>query len=194
MSTTRARSSRKQKRSACPTCILTKSRFRLSPRSCWAARRPPCPPSYQYKPGDARHDIQEGWWMVKKYNCMGCHQFTPGQNTILMGMARYQDVAGTTASEAPDRRRARRSRVAAEFLSNPSLSTDRHEPQWRAAVPASAHADVLVLGQRAAQAGALLPGAVAAAHAVYSGAGADRSRPKKRTWRAACSRAQRRPA
>ena len=40
------------------------------------------PQSYQYKPGDARHDIQEGWWIVKKYNCMGCHQFIPGQKTI----------------------------------------------------------------------------------------------------------------
>ena len=50
------------------------------------------PASYIYKPGDARRDIQEGWWIVKKYNCMGCHQFTPGQNTILMGMSRYKDV------------------------------------------------------------------------------------------------------
>ena len=23
----------------------------------------------------ARRDIQEGWWVVRKYNCMGCHQF-----------------------------------------------------------------------------------------------------------------------
>ena len=49
------------------------------------------PASYQYKPGDPRHDIQEGWWIVKKYNCMGCHQFIPGQRTILMGLPQYQD-------------------------------------------------------------------------------------------------------
>ena len=25
------------------------------------------PDSYQYKPGDSRHDmVQEGWWVVKK--------------------------------------------------------------------------------------------------------------------------------
>ena len=28
------------------------------------------PASYQYKPGDARHDIQEGWWVIAKDNCM----------------------------------------------------------------------------------------------------------------------------
>src|ERR1700686_216025 len=32
------------------------------------------PPAYQYKPGDAKRDIQEGWWVITKYNCMGCHQ------------------------------------------------------------------------------------------------------------------------
>ena len=47
--------------------------------------------------------------MVKKYNCMGCHQFIPGQKTILMGLKQYQDVAGTIAAEVADRRRARRS-------------------------------------------------------------------------------------
>ena len=50
------------------------------------------PASYQYRPLDYRRDIQEGWWVVKKYNCMGCHQFIPGQQTALMGMKRYQDA------------------------------------------------------------------------------------------------------
>src|SRR5580658_5413293 len=49
------------------------------------------PASYQYKPGDARHDIQEGWWIVKKYNCTACHQFIPGQPTVLMRLPQYQD-------------------------------------------------------------------------------------------------------
>src|SRR6059058_5077971 len=50
------------------------------------------PTTYQYKPGDYRRDIQEGWWIVEKYNCMGCHQLLPEQGTVLMGMKRYQDA------------------------------------------------------------------------------------------------------
>jgi len=81
------------------------------------------PQSYQYKPGDARHDIQEGWWVIKKYNCMGCHQFIPGQRTILMGLQQYQDVQ----EQLPPKLLTEGARVDPEwlrkFLSNPSLST-----------------------------------------------------------------------
>ena len=81
------------------------------------------PASYQYKPGDARHDIQEGWWVVKKYNCMGCHQFIPGQQTILMGLKQYQDAQ----DQLPPKLLTEGARVDPEwlrkFLSNPSLST-----------------------------------------------------------------------
>ena len=80
------------------------------------------PASYQYKPGDARHDIQEGWWVVKKYNCMGCHQFIPGQQTILMGLKQYQDVQ----EQLPPKLLTEGARVDPEwlrkFLSNPALS------------------------------------------------------------------------
>ena len=80
------------------------------------------PQSYQYKPGDARHDIQEGWWVVKKYNCMGCHQFIPGQQTILMGMKQYQDAQ----EQLPPKLLTEGARVDPEwlrkFLSNPALS------------------------------------------------------------------------
>ena len=71
------------------------------------------PSNYQYKPGDARRDIQDGWWVVKKYNCMGCHQFIPGQKTILMGTEAVSGESRAIAAEAFDRRRARRSRMAA---------------------------------------------------------------------------------
>ena len=81
------------------------------------------PTSYQYKPGDARHDIQDGWWVVKKYNCMGCHQFIPGQQTILMGLPQYQDAQ----EQLPPKLLTEGARVDPEwlrkFLSNPSLST-----------------------------------------------------------------------
>ncbi len=80
------------------------------------------PDSYQYKPGDARHDIQEGWWVIKKYNCMGCHQFIPGQQTILMGLRQYQDAQ----EQLPPKLLTEGARVDPEwlrrFLSNPALS------------------------------------------------------------------------
>jgi cytochrome c len=81
------------------------------------------PASYQYKPGDARHDIQEGWWIVKKYNCVGCHQFIPGKKTILMGLRQYQDAQ----EQLPPKLLTEGARVDPEwlrkFLSNPALST-----------------------------------------------------------------------
>src|ERR1700691_4695555 len=82
------------------------------------------PQSYQYKPGDARHDIQEGWWVIKKYNCMGCHQFIPGQRTILMGLQQYQDIQ----EQLPPKLLTEGARVDPEwlrkFLSNPALNTN----------------------------------------------------------------------
>ena len=81
------------------------------------------PDSYQYKPGDTRHDIQEGWWVIKKYNCMGCHQFIPGQQTILMTLPQYQDAQ----EQLPPKLLTEGARVDPEwlrkFLSNPALST-----------------------------------------------------------------------
>jgi len=81
------------------------------------------PAAYKYNPPDTRRDIQEGWWVVKKYNCMGCHQFIPGQRTILMGMQQYQDAQ----EQLPPKLLTEGARVDPEwlrrFLSNPSLST-----------------------------------------------------------------------
>ena len=165
-------------------------RFTTSPPSCWAARRVPCPQSYQYKPGDARHDIQEGWWIVKKYNCMGCHQFTPGQSTILMGMKQYQDVQ----EQLPPKLLTEGARVDPEwlrkFLSNPALSTtdtNRNgvRPYLQVRMPTFSFSDnELRKLVRFFQALSQQP------HALHSGAGADADAPRKPTWRAVCSRAR----
>src|SRR5271165_4347360 len=104
------------------------------------------PQSYQYKPGDARHDIQEGWWVIKKYNCMGCHQFIPGQRTILMGLKQYQDVQ----EQLPPKLLTEGARVDPEwlrkFLSNPALSasdTNRNgvRPYLRVRMPTFSFSD-----------------------------------------------------
>src|SRR6266704_2247930 len=65
---------------------------------------------------------QEGWWVVKKYNCMGCHQLIPGQKTSLMAMARYKDAQ----EQLPPKLLTEGARVNPEwmlgFLKNPALN------------------------------------------------------------------------
>ena len=48
------------------------------------------PQDYTYRPADSRRDIQDGWWIVKKYNCVGCHQIAIGQQSVLMNIPRYK--------------------------------------------------------------------------------------------------------
>jgi cytochrome c551/c552 len=88
------------------------------------------PERYFYLPPDQRRDIQEGWWVVKKYNCMGCHQFTLDQESVVMNLPQYQTPEGK--GELPPRLVTEGARVnpewLAKFLANPSLSdtdTDR---------------------------------------------------------------------
>jgi cytochrome c2 len=87
------------------------------------------PESYQYKPEDWRRDIQEGWWIVRKYNCVGCHQFTPGQTTSWQNVRRFQDP--DWKEQFPPKLLTEGARVDPEwlmrFLANPALSqTDTH--------------------------------------------------------------------
>ena len=132
-----------------PNLHLTSEQIRALTTFLLGSEESSLPAQYQYRPGDARRDIQEGWWVVKKYNCMGCHQFIPGQQTVLMGMKKYQDP--DWKDQLPPKLLTEGARVDPEwlrrFLSNPSLSDDRHESQWRASVSESAHAHVLFLGQ-----------------------------------------------
>ena len=87
------------------------------------------PASYQYKPEDWRRDVQEGWWIVRKYNCVGCHQFTPGQSTSWQNVRRFQDP--DWKEQFPPKLLTEGARVDPEwlmrFLANPALSqTDTH--------------------------------------------------------------------
>ena len=105
-----------------PNLHLTSEQIRALTTFLLGSEESSLPDSYQYKPGDARRDIQEGWWIVKKYNCMGCHQFIPGQKTILMGLSQYRD----TPEQLPPKLLTEGARVNPEwlrrFLSNPALS------------------------------------------------------------------------
>ena len=105
-----------------PNLHLTKEQVRALTTFLLGSQESPLPANYQYRPLDYRRDIQEGWWVIKKYNCMGCHQLIPGQKTSLMAMARYQDAQ----EQLPPKLLTEGARVGPEwmlrFLRNPSLS------------------------------------------------------------------------
>jgi cytochrome c551/c552 len=105
-----------------PNLHLSKEQVRALTTFLLGSQESPLPANYQYRPLDYRRDIQEGWWVVKKYNCMGCHQLIPGQKTSLMAMARYQDAQ----EQLPPKLLTEGARVDPEwmlrFLRNPSLS------------------------------------------------------------------------
>jgi cytochrome c551/c552 len=111
-----------------PNLHLTKDQVRALTTFLLGSQENPLPASYQYRPQDYRRDIQEGWWVVKKYNCMGCHQLLPGQKTSLMAMARYQGADGQ--EQLPPKLLTEGARVSPEwmlhFLGNPSL-TDKDD-------------------------------------------------------------------
>jgi hypothetical protein len=88
------------------------------------------PERYFYAPSSPAGDIQAGWWVVKKYNCMGCHQFTLSQQSVLQTLPQYQTPDGK--GQLPPRLLTEGARVSpdwlAKFLANPALSetdTDR---------------------------------------------------------------------
>ncbi len=107
-----------------PNLHLTKEQIRELTTFLMGSQESPLPASYQYRPLDYRRDIQEGWWVVRKYNCMGCHQLIPGQKTSLMAMTRYQGADGQ--EQLPPKLLTEGARVDPQwllkFLTNPALS------------------------------------------------------------------------
>jgi mono/diheme cytochrome c family protein len=89
------------------------------------------PASLFYSPTDQQKAIQDGWWVVKKYNCMGCHSVQVGQKSVLYGLAQYQP-GGTLGDmqlgpeQLPPGLMTEGARVDPDwllrFLSDPSLS------------------------------------------------------------------------
>jgi cytochrome c551/c552 len=86
------------------------------------------PQSLFYTPQDQRRqDVQNGWWVVKKYNCMGCHQLQVGQRSVLMDVPFYQTPDGKDL--LPPRLTSEGARVdpnwLLRFLHDPSLSESK---------------------------------------------------------------------
>jgi cytochrome c551/c552 len=98
------------------------------------------PSAFMNLPQDQRKAIQEGWWVVKKYNCAGCHAMTPGEKPALWAtpwfeaggssMTSWKDANGEEHRGGADRRPptlvGEGARVdpqwLSEFLRNPALS------------------------------------------------------------------------
>jgi mono/diheme cytochrome c family protein len=82
------------------------------------------PVTYRFEPEDARADVQEGWWLIQRYNCNGCHQIRPGDVTSLMNVPRYRDPEWV--EQLPPQLYTEGARVQPDwlvrFLTNPALS------------------------------------------------------------------------
>lgn len=82
------------------------------------------PAAYFYNATDRRKDIQDGWWVVKKYNCMGCHNVQIGQHSVLSTLDFYKTPEGK--EQLPPALTTEGARVdpnwLLRFLTDPSLS------------------------------------------------------------------------
>jgi mono/diheme cytochrome c family protein len=83
------------------------------------------PESLRYNPVGQKKQVQDGWWVIQKYNCMGCHNVLVGQDSILMGLEQYQSADGK--EQLPPRLTNEGARVdptwLLRFLKDPSLGT-----------------------------------------------------------------------
>jgi len=98
------------------------------------------PSTLFFNPQDQRRqDIQNGWWVIKKYNCMGCHQLQVGQRSVVMDLPFYQTPEGKDL--LPPRLSSEGARVdptwLLRFLHDPSLSGEKtpEQTQQIAALP-----------------------------------------------------------
>ena len=89
------------------------------------------PRSLFYKPTGRLKAIQDGWWVIKKYNCDGCHQIVPNKRPELWKLPWYNDdpIEGVPGRNArPPTLVGEGSRVSSDwlnrFLANPALTDD----------------------------------------------------------------------
>lgn len=93
------------------------------------------PASFRYDPDADGKAIREGWWIVKKYNCRGCHQVTPDEVPSIWNTPEYADKTDSKNRDAnlpptlvgvgfrlkPD--------WMAKFLRDPSMGGGRARPE-----------------------------------------------------------------
>ncbi len=94
------------------------------------------PESMRYNPTGGKKSVQDGGWIVQKYNCIGCHNVLIGQDSILMGLPMYQDADGK--EQLPPRLTSEGARVnpgwLLGFLKDPSQATQAERAQLAQAV------------------------------------------------------------
>ena len=88
------------------------------------------PSTLFYTPQDQRRqDIQNGWWVIKKYNCQGCHQLQVGQKSVVQDLPMFRDQKDLL----PPRLTSEGARVdptwLLKFLHDPSLSGEKTPAQ-----------------------------------------------------------------
>jgi len=107
-----------------PNFVLSKQEINALTTFLLGAVETSFPVTYRFEPEDARADIQQGWWLIQRYNCNGCHQIRPGDVTSLMNVPRYKDPAWV--EQLPPQLYTEGARVQPDwlvrFLTNPALS------------------------------------------------------------------------
>lgn len=100
------------------------------------------PESMRFNPTGGKKSVQDGWWVVQKYNCMGCHNVLIGQDSILMGLPMYQGADGK--EQLPPRLTSEGARVnpdwLLQFLKDPSRATPAERASLAQGVTAHAQA------------------------------------------------------
>lgn len=92
------------------------------------------PSPFYHTPTGLQKDIMEGWWVVQKYNCIGCHEIVPGMKPEILGLPQYE---GEKKELAPPSLVGQGARTdpgwLADFLRNPALSeSNSHQNGVRA--------------------------------------------------------------
>jgi hypothetical protein len=95
----------------------------------------------RYTPVGQQKHVQDGWWVIQKYNCMGCHNVLAGQDSVLMGFDMYQSADGK--EQLPPRLTTEGARVdptwLQRFLKDPSLAPSGGATQQAATARIAAH-------------------------------------------------------
>src|SRR5687768_17743348 len=118
------------------------------------------PSTLFYTPQDQRRqDVQNGWWVIKKYNCQGCHQLQIGHRSVVQDLPFYQSPEGKDL--LPPRLTSEGARVdptwLLKFLNDPSLSGEKTPGQQQINAlaspnpPAAAQAGATAVAQPGAQ-------------------------------------------
>ncbi|HLG15612.1 MAG TPA: c-type cytochrome [Blastocatellia bacterium] len=96
------------------------------------------PDPIRWNPSGGKKLVQDGWWVVQKYNCMGCHNVLIGQDSVMMGLPMYQSQ--DDREQLPPRLTSEGARVdpnwLLRFLKDPSLAGGQPRESARAAAVA----------------------------------------------------------